>query len=272
MNDMTKLSLTGKLLLFADDTVLFHSDTCVNTLYSNVQKDLDSVLNWCSFNKLCINSNKTKATFFDNSFSRSSVSNHHLYIRGEEIAQVDHCEYLGIAVDDRLSFKKQIRGCITTNCALSIYKTMILPLLEYGGVFLSSCTDAEQTKLQRLQNAALRTVYRQDNYARVYDLHIRANLLPLKLRREITLIKIMHTKVYNNEGICVRNLNTRNYDDPVMDICRPNSNRFSKSVAYRGPVSWNQLKPDLRCINDKYVFVKAIKSYFWELYMSHQVV
>ena len=289
MNDMTKLSLTGKLLLFADDAVLFHSDTCVNTLYSNVQKDLDSVLNWCSFNKLCINSNKTKATFFDNSFSRSSVSNHHLYIRGEEIARVDHCEYLGIAVDDRLSFKKQIskcsirvnnrlfqlrkiRGCITTNCALSIYKTMILPLLEYGGVFLSSCTDAEQTKLQRLQNAALRTVYRQDNYARVYDLHIRANLLPLKLRREITLIKIMHTKVYNNEGICVRNLNTRNYDGPVMDICRPNSNRFSKSVAYRGPVSWNQLKPDLRCINDKYVFVKAIKSYFWELYMSHQVV
>ena len=211
--------------------------------------------------------------------SRDPVSNHHLYIRGEEIAQVDHCEYLGIAVDDRLSFKKQIskcsirvnnrlfqlrkiRGCITTNCALSIYKTMILPLLEYGGVFLSSCTDAEQTKLQRLQNAALRTVYRQDNYARVYDLHIRANLLPLKLRREITLIKIMHTKVYNNEGICVRNLNTRNYDGPVMDICRPNSKRFSKSVAYRGPVSWNQLKPDLRCINDKYVLLKPSKVIF----------
>ena len=63
MNDMTKLSLTGKLLLFADDTVLFHSDTCVNTLYSNVQKDLDSVLNWCSFNKLCINSKKLKQRF-----------------------------------------------------------------------------------------------------------------------------------------------------------------------------------------------------------------
>ena len=30
----------------------------------------------------------------------------------------------------------------------------ILPLFEYGGLFLSSCTDKEQTKLQRLQNQA----------------------------------------------------------------------------------------------------------------------
>ena len=80
--------------------------------------------------------------------------------------------YLGIIVDDKLSFKhhnskcsrrasntiyqlRKIRGCITTRCALSIYKTMVF---EYGGVFLGPCTEAERTKLQRLQNQALRII------------------------------------------------------------------------------------------------------------------
>ena len=71
MNDLSKLTLTSNVLLFADDTVLYYSNKCVKTLYNTVQRDLDMVINWCSFNKLCINSNKTKATFFGKSFSRS---------------------------------------------------------------------------------------------------------------------------------------------------------------------------------------------------------
>ena len=167
MNDISRLPLTSNLLLFADDTVLYYSDTCMKNLYSTMQNDLDMVINWCSFNKLCINSNKTKATLFDKSFSRSCVSNLSLYIFGDVVEHVEHYEYLGIIVDDKLSFKnysikcsnrannkiyqlKKIRGCITTKCALTIYKSMVLPLVEYGGLFLDTCTDNVQTKIQKI--------------------------------------------------------------------------------------------------------------------------
>ena len=83
MTDMSNLPLTSKLLLFADDTVLYYSDKCRENLYSTVQSDLDMVVNWCSFNKLCIQ--KTKATFFDKSFPRSCVSNLSLYISGDTV-------------------------------------------------------------------------------------------------------------------------------------------------------------------------------------------
>ena len=105
MNDISRLPLTSNLLLFADDTVLYYSDTCMNNLYSTMHNDLDMVINWCSFNKLCINSNKTKATIFDKSFSRSCVSNLSLYIFGDVVEHVEYYEYLGIIVDDKLSFK-----------------------------------------------------------------------------------------------------------------------------------------------------------------------
>ena len=65
----------------------------------------------------------------------------------------------------------------------------MLPIFEYGGIYLSSCTETEQTKLQRLQNQALRIIYKRDNYSNVYDLHNTARILPLKMRREMALLK-----------------------------------------------------------------------------------
>ena len=206
-------------------------------------------------------------------------------IFGDVVEHVEHYEYLGIIVDDKLSFKnysikcsnrannkiyqlKKIRGCKTTKCALTIYKSMVLPLVEYGGLFLDTCTDNVQTKIQRLQNRTLRIIYKQDNYVKMYDLHNTANLLPLKLRREIALLKIMFSKIQDRQGLQLRELTTRANDGPIMNVSKPASSRYIKSVAYRGPTTWNRLKPELRCLRDKNSFVSAIKCYFWETYRT----
>ena len=50
---------------------------------------------------------------------------------------------------------------IDTNCALSIYKQTILPLLDYSGFMLISADNSDRRDLQTLQNNALRlNVYR----------------------------------------------------------------------------------------------------------------
>ena len=164
---------------------------------------------------------------------------------------------------------RKIRGCITTKCALSIYKAMVLPIFEYGGIYLSSCTETEQTKLQRLQNQALRIIYKRDNYSNVYDLHNTARILPLKMRREMALLKIMFNRVHINQGLQVRQLTTRSHDGPIMEVPKPYSSKYIKSVAYRGPVLWNQVKPELRCLVSKQGFASALKSHYWELYKAH---
>ena len=71
------------------------------------------VINWCSFNKLSINSNKTEATFFGKSFSRSHDRNLSLYILGDVIKHVERHEYLGIIIDDKLSFKYHNIKCLS---------------------------------------------------------------------------------------------------------------------------------------------------------------
>ena len=90
----------------------------------------------------------------------------------------------------------------------------------------------------------------------------------MNLRREIARIKIIYNKVHNSHETQTKKLTTRAHDGPVIDVTKPNSTKYLKSIAYSGPVTWNQLKPDIRCIGDKNSFTRAIKSLYWESYKS----
>ena len=82
-----------------------------------------------------------------------------IYLRDRNLRGILPCKYIYIralsetgprTIDQNKMYQlRKIRGCITTKCALTIYKTMVLPLFEYGGLFLDSCTATEQTKMQR---------------------------------------------------------------------------------------------------------------------------
>ena len=87
--------------------------------------------------------------------------------------------YLGIKLDEQLSLEKransliskvsnkiyhlsQIRSFITKKAAILIYKNMILPILEYGDIFLHSASQKIRKKLQTLKNKALRCALDRD--------------------------------------------------------------------------------------------------------------
>ena len=51
---------------------------------------------------------------------------------------------------------RKIRKFITFDAAVSIYKQMILPVIDYAGFLLSSCRIGDKGELQKLQNDILR--------------------------------------------------------------------------------------------------------------------
>ena len=53
-----------KILLYADDTVLYASSENPETALVNLQKGVDDFVNWCIKNKLSLNVEKTKTMFF----------------------------------------------------------------------------------------------------------------------------------------------------------------------------------------------------------------
>ena len=55
---------TYSFVLYADDTNAFFSNSCLKTLSSTVQNEMNKVVKWLNANKLSINASKTKFVIF----------------------------------------------------------------------------------------------------------------------------------------------------------------------------------------------------------------
>ena len=156
INDLCDVTENCKSFLYADDTVLVSNEQDIYTTHMHLQSDLDNVANWCKGNKLSINIKKTKAMVIG---TRTMVKKHRhilkLKINGKPIDYVFQYKYLGITIDEILSFHShlnntiklvahkifllhKIRSYITENAAIKIYKAMILPYLDYELLVVNS--------------------------------------------------------------------------------------------------------------------------------------
>jgi hypothetical protein len=64
INDIENCSELISVILFADDTNILYSHTCLKTLNKIIQVELDKISDWLSVNKLSINATKTKFVLF----------------------------------------------------------------------------------------------------------------------------------------------------------------------------------------------------------------
>ena len=99
-----------------------------------------------------------------------------LHIGGSQIQEASAYRYLGTVIDSTLNGNQQLarltqslslkmttirkmRSFISENTALLLYKSTVLPIIDYNDIIYGMLTKQELTKLQRIQNQALRTIY-----------------------------------------------------------------------------------------------------------------
>ena len=122
-----------------------------------------------------------------------------------------------------------MRGFLSTKAALMVYKGMILPIIEYGDIFLASASVENRKRLQILQNKGLRCALNKGMEAGSEELHSEANLLKLKYRREQHILTIR----------------TRSQKKTLLKIKRPYTEKYKNSLSYKGPKKWNSLPIEL---------------------------
>ena len=60
INDLPKSMRFSKVSLYADDTVIYVTESDIKNAENRIQQDLNLLQNWCNMNKLTINCKKTK--------------------------------------------------------------------------------------------------------------------------------------------------------------------------------------------------------------------
>ena len=190
---------------------------------------------------------------------------------------VKHFMYLGITLDCELSLEplytnvcrqvdhklfilRKIRRYITKLAAKTMYKQMILPLLDYCGFLLISSTKEQKRELQKKQNDAIRTClsYNLVDHIAIDRMHYEMGLISLEQRRSIQLLKLMfvRSKKPGNLKIPVRLL--RGNSKPKFKLMSKCSGKYINSPLYRGSILWDQLEENIQKSCTIKEFTKAI--------------
>ena len=113
INDLSKIT-QGKASMYADDTSLCHMGIDISQLETAINEDLELLDKWLKGNKLSLNVAKTKSMLICTKPKRRILENDDvkltLMIRDRELDLVDEIKYLGVNVDDSLSWKENIKS------------------------------------------------------------------------------------------------------------------------------------------------------------------
>lgn len=171
-----------------------------------------------------------------------------LMIDATILQRVTSYVYLGIQIDETLSFRKALataygktsnkmyllslmRKYLNEKAAIRIFKSMVLPYMEYIFFCISPCTDKEITRLQHLQNRGLHICLKYPPRTPVLVLHNASNLLLVKSKMKLNTLKQMHRFI--NRDFCPYRSSTHGIDRVTRSILGttfvnifPNSSRF----------------------------------------------
>ncbi len=163
INDLPSVCPEVEIQLYADDTVLYAHGSTKQQAAEKLTKALDGVAAW--LNKACLklNTSKTVGLFFSKKPTTSPDPD--ITLLGEKIQIVNKHKYLGILIDQQLSFKSHvktvcrkikfslsnfrfIRNSMTMDAAKFYINAMIVSHLTYC---LTSVAQGNKTTLKPLE-------------------------------------------------------------------------------------------------------------------------
>ena len=148
VNELPDIVQNSSMLLYTDDAVLITNGFTPEEIELRAQLDLIKVFNWACTNRLTINEKKTKLVTYGTQLRLDTTRKIVLTIDKKQISNETMFVYLGISLDQTLLLKPhmasvskrtgykirqlhKIRDEVDRGIALSMYKTCILPTLEY---------------------------------------------------------------------------------------------------------------------------------------------
>ena len=156
-----------------------------------------------------------------------------------------HVKKLISTVSSKLKQLQRMRSFLDTKAALMVYKNMLIPIVVHGDIFLSATSVANHRRLQMLQNKGLKCALNKSvDAVSVEELHAEAGLLKLKYRREQHLLNLIYDWSRDNSLTANKtegSISTHSSKKRLFKIKKPRTEKFKKSLTYRGKCKWNEL-------------------------------
>ena len=286
INDMP-LSVTCRLLLYADDSALLVRGKNPESIASILSDNLKSCKNWLIDNKLSLHLGKTEAILFGT--KRKLNYNNNFQVKCDDIIvqNVKSVKYLGLILDDnlsgesivynilkkascRLKFLYRYADILNTNSRKTLCFSLIQCYFDYSSSsWYSGINKALKKKLQIMQNKMIRFILKLDSRA-----HIGCNEIEmvnmLKVSDRVKQNKVIHMhKIWNDTCSEYMKENCNRICDTELRNCtRASSHNFflprvqkqaTHTFYFSGIKDWNSIITSIKDIQNEETFKDRVK-------------
>ena len=216
-------------MTIADDACLTLSHKDPHILENKINKELENINSWLKSNKLFLNYKKTNYLIFS---KRKTKYHLNIVINNQKLIEQDSTKYLGITIDNKLSWQPHLknlqttlsRGCYALSKLVpyanqyvmkSVYYSLIYSKLQYCITSWGSCSNSKLNTIIKLQKRAIRILAKEPYRSHTHPLFAKLKLIKLKdiyrLNMCILIRKIKDNNIIGD--LTLNNLNTtHNYN------------------------------------------------------------
>ncbi len=267
INDIVKTTPKLEFLLFADDTSIFLSGKDLKSMESTLNTELDNISNWLKANKLSLNIKKSNILVFRNRVTKQTETMD-VKIDGNSIDEKTYAKYLGLLIDNKLTFKNHIdyvhtklkkgnailarlRYFVPKENVRNVYYAHIESHLNYGSLVWGSAANYHVEKIVRSQKKSIKIM----NFVKArehIDLPFKNNkILPFDQLRALSMCKFIW-KMKNNITPFLDFLLQQNQvvkserDDLKYLVPFKNTRNARLSLFYAGFLVWNKIPQNIQ--------------------------
>lgn len=290
INDIHRSSKFFNFTLFADDSTL---STCIEdsnlvAVSDTINVELSNVYSWLSSNRIMINAEKTKYMIF--SYKRK-INLSPITIGCETISQTDHTRFLGVVLDEHLTFSYHIQNLsrklartvgllyklnrfIPREILIILYNSFFLPYLAYGLEAWFATYKNHSTKIVVMQKRCVRAINKLHYRSHTNEYFKNLSILKLEDLFKFKVAIYMHNSIYNDSDPCLLNAlqlqssrhiyETRNSNIFYLPFCTRQKSKFN--IQYTGPLIWNSIPRDLYLDRSLKLFKLKLRDYYLSTY------
>ena len=287
IDSITKLDLNGNLYLFADDMSLVVTAKTYSQLESRINEDLFRINEWLKKHKMIPNIDKSNFVLMGCPRSETTIN---IRLGDQNLARVKETKVLGLIFDNEMRFKTQlnticsqisnrlkfvsrVRHFLPKNTLNFIFKSLILPIFDYGDIIWAFTYPAHLKCLINVQKRAARIVtfskYNESSTHLFQSLNWMTIENRMRYHSMVYIFKCLKeltsnytSKLFEKSITKGNRRSVRINDDQSLIVPQIKNNFLKNSIFYAGVMLYNNLSYDIRNSSSLISFKTKIFDFF----------
>ena len=282
INDLPLAVNNLKSILFADDTTMHYSHSDIHSLTNVMCLDLIRVREWLLANYLTLNINKTYYMVFS---LKNTPPDLRVEIGQHEIERKPLGKFLGVVLDEKLTFKPQIKQVTSKVSKIvgmlhkvksffpkdilrQLYFSLIYPHLIYCVLAWGKTSHSALNPLITVQKKALRIISDSEYLAhtnplfkslailKLEDIYILQNLTYMFQTLVLDKYPLVKSEILDSQPRHRYGTRTNSYVVPLIRI-----EKCKQKPSFQGLRNWNSIPPHLKILTNQSSFKRECIKY-----------